>query len=298
MSLSREFAVPSLLMYPIVDWGLLEVRGPDAEKFVQGQVTCDVRQLPEKGYLAGAFCSPKGRVLATFRLFSAGNSICLRMPSDLIPHIQSVLQKYAAFFDVQLHYKQETRGLCLESNKPIDASQGHPFFASVIEESSAELWGSEEQIESFQSAYRDQYSPAAADWWQLKLIKTQAAQIFEVTSEQFLAHQLSLDLTGAISFRKGCYTGQEIIARTQYRGKSKKRLATLKIKSNQYVAAGTEIFSLEEKPLGHVLLGVSDSESTLLQTVLPEDIARSGNVILGRENTAYEIAIGPLLEAQ
>jgi len=298
LSLPYEITIPRPLMYPIVDWGLLEVRGPDAEKFLQGQVTCDVRQLLEKGYLDGAFCNPKGRVLATFRLISTGNTICLRMPTDLISHIQTVLQKYAAFFDVQLHHKHETRGLFLESNAPIDVIQDDPLFASVIKESSAEFWGSKEQIETMQRKYQNQYSPAAADWWRFMLIKTQTAQIFEATREQFLAHQLSLDLTGAISFRKGCYTGQEIIARTQYRGKSKKRLASLRLEGSQYLAPGTEIFSLEKKPLGHVLLGVSDSQSTLLQAVLPEDVAKSGRVILGSENTAYEIAFGPMSEKQ
>lgn len=283
-------------MCPIVDWGLLEVRGPDAEKFLQGQVTCDVRQLREKSYLSGAFCNPKGRVLATFRLISMGDIIYLRMPRDLIPHIQTVLQKYAAFFQVELEYNQQITGLFLQSGRLTETPFSFPNHVAVGEENSAEIWGTAEQLEKIRVKYQDELPMAKPDWWKLKLIKDRQAQIFSSTSEQFLAHQLSLDLSGAISFRKGCYTGQEIIARTQYRGKSKKRLANLLIEGQQKIEPGTEIFSTENKPIGNVLLALYDAERTILQSVMPDEGSTSGDIILGTEKVVFEALPGSVNE--
>lgn len=276
------------LIYSILDWGLLEVKGEDAAKFIQGQATCDVRKIAEVGHMPGAFCSPKGRVLATFVLFAVGESIYLRMPRDLIPKIKATLQKYAAFFKVQLEDASHFVGLGIQAEH-LGESQSVPECLYAIENARfSEVWGTAEQINAIQSALSDRFEAADPDWWRARLIHENAAQIFAGTSEQFLAHQLSLDLGGAISFRKGCYTGQEIIARTQYRGKSKKRLAAILVDKGQVFEPGTEVLSMDSKPLGHVLMSVHQGDRALIQAVLPEDITESGSIVLNATPVGYQ----------
>lgn len=289
LTLDANQAGSRSMSYQIADWGLLEVKGPDAEKFLQGQATCDMRQLAERGSLTGAFCNPKGRVLASFKLFAANESIFLRMPRDLIMHMQSILQRYAAFFDVKLHYAHELTGAVLFSGKPIEFEAKFDALGTITGKNSIEIWGDAERVQAILREHVEQFPSANPDWWEANLIKCGEAQIFSLTSEHFLAHQLSLDLSGAISFRKGCYTGQEIIARTQYRGKSKKRLAAAKLTHCENFLPGTEIITLDNIPLGHLLLSISDATSTLIQAVLPEDIPGSGEFMLGPHKTAYEI---------
>lgn len=289
LNLSEKLEIPCPIVCDIEEWGLLEIHGPDAEKFLQGQVTCDIRQLAERSHLPGAFCNPKGRVLATFTLFAANEAIYLRMPRDLIPGILTTLQKYAVFFNVSLAYRDEYFGLALLINEPIEDSFESDCLGVITEEKSLEFWGTKLQLDAIKTQYQDRFVQADPAWWKLHLIQRREAQIFALTTEQFLAHQLSLDLSGAISFRKGCYTGQEIIARTQYRGKSKKRLAIALIEPSVDATSGAEILKPDQTPFGHILCSISDANGTLIQAVLPEDMETSGRFILNSNEVAYRL---------
>src|SRR5437868_3251399 len=85
-----------------ISLGLIRVTGHDAEKFLQGQLTCDVREVKPSHNLLGAHCDHKGRIQATFRLFSDGKDYYLQLPHNVIPHLMQLLQKYAVFSKVTL----------------------------------------------------------------------------------------------------------------------------------------------------------------------------------------------------
>ena len=295
LDLDRALGNSVPLFCRIADWGLLQVTGADAEKFLQGQVTCDMRRLGEQGYLGGAFCNPKGRVLATFQLFASGGAIYLRMPRDLISHMQSHLQRYAAFFDVRVDYAHELIGLAIFGNSAARLTAAD-MLGGAFQQEMTECWGTPDQVQNLEKHLLSELPQGSPDWWDAHLIRNGSAQIVSLTSEHFLPHQLSMDLSGAVSFRKGCYTGQEIVARTQYRGKSKKRLAAARLHHRENFYPGTEIIGLDNQPIGHMLMSVSDAAGTLIQAILPDDLATQGELVLGNHKTPYELVRLPFQE--
>ncbi len=262
----------------IQNWGLLEIRGADAGKFLQGQLTCDLRELEARTWLDGALCTPQGRVLASLRLFSVDTSIFLRMPRDLLEPIQHHLRHYAAFFPIDLEITQH-QGLVLLGSVP-DRLHTETMLASLETPQGREIWGEPEAVRSLVTALGDTCTLATEAAWLEQLIRSGSALIVAATSGEFLAHQLSLDLADAISFRKGCYTGQEIIARTQFRGKSKRRLVALRLAHPAGLAPGTTLEHSAGSAV-HLLATTPQMDALLAQAVAPEDLPPSGTLLLG-----------------
>ncbi len=180
-------------------FGLIQISGPDAEKFLQGQVTCDVSALKAEKSSLGAHCNPQGRVLFLFRIFYEENAYYLVLPQTMAAQAIAALKKYAVFFKkLEFHDKsQET---------PIHLKQR-----------------------------------AAAEWSYFDLIQG-IPQVYPETSGLFLPHDLNLHSLQGISWDKGCYTGQEIIARMQYRGKLKNHLYRAQIHTPALPRPGAEVF--------------------------------------------------------
>lgn len=161
----------------------ITIQGPDCDKFLQGQLTCDMREVSKKPLLA-AHCNPQGRIISLFWICRYEQGVCLTLPSDLRTIALSTLQKYAVFFKTTLENKDKLSDLpaicCLSRAEKI--AKGYP-------------------------------------------------SIYAATSERFLPHPLGLPQWGGVSFNKGCYTGQEIIARTEHRGKVKQHLYPARVKT-------------------------------------------------------------------
>ncbi len=188
MILSIPDALNKSMSVNLPSQGLLKVSGPDAEKLLQGQLTCDVTKTP----CLGAHCNPQGRVISLFWLFTEGCDFYLKMPKTLLPIALKALQKYAVFFKVSL-----------EINDSLEAS------------------GSDEE-------------------WKLFNIVSNIPTIYPESSEKFLPHDLNLPELGGVSFDKGCYTGQEIIARMQYKAKLKNHLTHTRIQSENTPVIGED----------------------------------------------------------
>ena len=154
-------------MFSLKDAGLLKVSGPDAFRFLQGQLTTDVAQLTENRCQLCAHCNREGRMISLFHAFLYQHDYYLLMPETLIPLAMAALKKYAIFFRVSF-------AIADAATIPMPTLP-YPHLPSLHPE----------------------------------------------TSGKFLPHEFNLHQTHAISFNKGCYTGQEIIARVHYRGKLK-----------------------------------------------------------------------------
>jgi folate-binding protein YgfZ len=183
--------------------GLVKVKGLDSQKFLQGQLTCDVEQITETQSLLGAHCNPQGRVLFLFRLFYWLDAYYLVLPRTMVIPALTFLKKYAVFFKLTLH----------------DASE-------------------EQEAEAL-------HEKAAQEWKYFDLSKG-IPQIYPETSGLFLPHDLNLHELQGLSWDKGCYTGQEIIARMHYRGKLKNHLYQAKIQTAAIPHLGAEVYCLSE----------------------------------------------------
>lgn len=245
------------LATPLADWALLQIEGPDCRKFLQGQLTCNLEELSAEQALAGAYCTPKGRMLANFLVIGDGTQRCwLRLPANLLETTQTALAKYAVFSKVKLtplNYlgiglagPDAARAIAnLLPGDPVRAlhcRHNEDRFAIQLDDAGQrfELWLTEERATSVWEQLRQQINAASPAAWALLDIRAGLGQVCAATSEQYLPQMLNLDVLGALSFRKGCYTGQEVVARLHYRGKAKRRMYRLE-GDGAAPAAGTSL---------------------------------------------------------
>ena len=233
-------------MIEIRNYEFVTVTGPDARAFLQGQVTCDVEKLSKNNALAGAICNLKGRVIADFLLVLDGEDCILRTQSGMSGIIINTLAKYAIFSKVEL--STETRftkvlGVMTDEDEafltkniqklPKCSLDCHISAQAIFvripgRDKRLEVWVHDEK--RFEDWGID-HDFDAEENWNKKDILQGFIHISPQLSEEHTPQALNYDLSGIIDFSKGCYTGQEIIARMYYRGSAKKRLSLLLSKS-------------------------------------------------------------------
>lgn len=194
---------------PLVHLGVLAARGPGSRQFLQGQLSQQLDAIhAERAMLAG-YHSPQGRILAVLRLIPQGpEDVQMLLPRELSSAIASRLAKFVL--------RAKTR-ICDESAEW--QIYGH-WHHGANRHSWADRYVSVERVAT--GAIGPDAAATAA--WQAQDIATGQAQVYLATSEQFVAQMLNLDVLDAIAFDKGCYTGQEIVARAHYRGRVKRRM--------------------------------------------------------------------------
>ncbi len=220
-------------LYPIPQLSILKITGSDSLTFLQGQLTCNVKDLKEDNSFFAAFCNAKGRTISTLLIFKQAESFFLVLPTALKTKVQKKLQMYILRSDVQLIDANDD--YCISGlqgsteqlndiNLPIDdfaraneliklPNVGYLMIATV--ENSIKHWS--EYLKKgvfFQSS----------SVWNYLAISAGLAWLDDDSSEIYIPQMLNLDKLGGISFDKGCYTGQEVIARTHYLGKAKRGL--------------------------------------------------------------------------
>ncbi len=190
--------------------GVIAFRGPDAEVFLQGQLSADIAKLAlGSGTLAGLH-NPQGRVIALIALARSGSEeIFGALPAELLEPVAQRLRKYVLRARVRIEDVSAAVRVVGTSTIEADVPQVR--------------WG--DRRLSFMSADHVQSGdPADRARWELTDLREGLPQVYAATSEQFVAQMLNLDLLGAVAFDKGCYTGQEVIARAHYRGRVKRRM--------------------------------------------------------------------------
>ena len=231
-------------LVPLESFGVLAVRGRDALSFLQGQLSNDLALLtPERSLLAG-YHNPQGRVLALMRLFApvAGETLAI-LPRELAAPVASRLRTFILRSKVELADESASwriEGL-IGAAGPGTAPLAPPFTAQLPEVPGvlARLGSSVALRVGTHPARWLLVSPAASapgepafercaraaplEWRRLAIANGEP-EVYAATSGEFVAQMLNLDVLAAIDFDKGCYTGQEVIARAHYRGRVKRRL--------------------------------------------------------------------------
>jgi len=231
--------------------GLLSIAGPDAKKFLQGQLTCHLDEVTSTQSRLGAHCNPQGRVISLFRLFMHHDHYYLQMPRELISVATKALQKYAVFFKVKLtdvsnEFKQSGYIGSELANMPQMMNEQIVKDNLVI----MRLPGTPARYQFIGEMTHTIFSDI--NFWKSMDIANHIPAIYPETSEKFLPHDLDLPKLNAVSFDKGCYTGQEIIARMQYRGKLKNHLYQAKVNTILAPTRGADIY-LADKSAGHIV---------------------------------------------
>jgi folate-binding protein YgfZ len=279
--------------------GVLAVRGPDASKFLQGQVTCNLNYLSDSNASLGARCTPKGRMLSSFRVVSEGDGYLLALASELLEPQLSDLKKYAVFSKSTLS-DESAEWLRLGLNDadevlgelglmlPTDAdgvARGEGLVAIRLPDGRVELWiGSVQRAEILQQI-QAKLPEQPLNTWLLAQVRAGIGQVLGATRELFIPQMINLQAVGGVSFKKGCYTGQEIVARMQYLGKLKRRLQRLSLEGSELPAVASELFSpVHRSSVGEVVLAAqSENGDVELLAVLQEDAVSDGRIHLGSE---------------
>jgi tRNA-modifying protein YgfZ len=211
--------MPDLSLTTLDDLTVLAVRGPDAVRFLQGQLSQDITQLETRGALLAGLHNPQGRCLAVLRLLHlAPDHILVVLPTDLAESVRALLARYV----LRARAKIEDAGSmwCVYGITGPDAEAA----ASTRVHMPMDGSGLRQLIVAPRSEALPQGEPEERNTWRLADIAAGLPEIVAATSGLFVAQMLNLDLLDAISFEKGCYTGQEVIARAHYRGQVKRRM--------------------------------------------------------------------------
>src|SRR5476649_47751 len=276
--------------------GVLAVRGPDASKFLQGQLTCNLNYLSDAKATLGARCTQKGRMQSSFRILLEGDGCLLAMASELIEPQLADLKKYAVFSKSKLtdesaawvrfglsNADQALASLGLELPAETDSvARSDTLIAIRVSPGRSELWVPVEHTEAVRAQLATQLQPADLNQWLLGQIRAGIGQVMPQTRELFIPQMLNLQAVGGVSFKKGCYTGQEIVARMQYLGKLKRRLYRLSLDATELPEPGTPLFApSHNSAIGEVVIAAKADQCVELLAVLQAEAADSGDVHLG-----------------
>ena len=216
--------------------GVLRARGADVVQFLQGQLSNDVSRLgPQMSLLAG-YHNPQGRVLALLRLVHvAGDDLLMILPRELSAPLLSRLSRFILRAKVKLADEsgawRVTPAVRATDATPMPAATlpATPGAVAQVGETLAVCVGETPArwlllAPRLSAPLPPGYAAAQPQSWQRLQIAAGLPQVYAATSEEFVAQMLNLDVLGAIAFDKGCYTGQEVIARAHYRGRVKRRM--------------------------------------------------------------------------
>jgi tRNA-modifying protein YgfZ len=224
--------------------GVLRFIGADSVSFLQGQVSNDTRRLTEGAPLLAAYSSPQGRVLALLHLLPHSTGIVAVLPRELVLPTLEALRKFVLRAKVKIEDASEQLSVSgqhgpshLRSAGIAAPENGSRYMETedvgvgAVSCDGGRYWviGSPEKLAQHGLAGDLPQADQIAHDWRLADIRTGLPQIYLATREAFVAQMLNLDLLDGISFSKGCYTGQEIIARTQHLGRIKRRLYRLQL---------------------------------------------------------------------
>jgi folate-binding protein YgfZ len=248
------------IVAPLIHLGLLGCSGEDAQTFLHGQLSNDVKQLtPERSEYAG-YCSAKGRMLANFLLWQEDQAYYLQLARSLLPAMQKRLGMFVLRSKVKLVDASESRlilglagGAALAALREIFAAlplEAHQVVHDPVNGTLIALPGARFQLSTeLESARRlwDKLAavltPVGTPCWEWLEIRNGIPLITPATQEQFVPQMANMELIGAVNFQKGCYPGQEIVARTQYLGQLKRRMVLAHVAGDVMPRPGDELFS-------------------------------------------------------
>ena len=203
--------------------GVLRVGGADATTFLQGQLTNDLRLLEDGRTQLAGYNTPQGRVIALLRLRKADDAIYALLPTDLLEHVTTLLKRFVLRSKVDLRIAADLRVGSIATVPSLPATASAQVVAFDYASGRRVVAASPDTWRSITGLVPAGDRPLARDEWLADDIRDGQPQVFAATSEAFIPQMLNLDLIDGISFSKGCYTGQEIVARTQNLGRIKRR---------------------------------------------------------------------------
>ena len=231
--------------------------GKDVKSFLQSQLTCDINNLENNKFLFGAYCNPKGRVLATFRLCTMDDFIYMVCNHSVVTSLLNRLKMFVLRADVTFHTCHDLAVVCHNTVADLPHSavrsqsqtglawpnecQGDLETAEIIQLMVTPVDDAVELIEKSEK----HVALLDSDWWNLLQIRHGVPNITATNNGLFTPQNLNLDLISGVSFTKGCYPGQEIVARLRYLGRVKQRLVRGIIHGESEIRVGQPVAMID-----------------------------------------------------
>lgn len=225
--------LPELVMTHLASWSAITVSGADQSTYLQGQLTCDMNDLTSDRSVMGAHCDPKGKMWSIFRLFHHGECLALFQHADALDTALTELKKYAVFSKVEITHsddvalgiigKQADRFIDSLSDEPAEV---RPVSGGTAVKISPNRWLLLLSEDSASALVNDHGEAILADdsLWDCCDIQEALPRITIANQNEHIPQALNLHLLDGVSFTKGCYTGQETVARAKYRGANKRAM--------------------------------------------------------------------------
>lgn len=250
ISLSDEALTP-------LPYSFVSVTGDDAEKFLQGQVSCDLSHLDADSVSYGTVNTAKGRMYGLFKIIRIDGGFLLRMESSCTDKFLKQLGKYMVFFKASMHIEAQYKAYACFSTLP-----GAPELPNQLVRSNDNIvlrcHSKTPMFEIWSRSIEPAIASSTAEQYFAQETLNGIPELYAETQEEFILQHLNLQHLGAVSFSKGCYTGQEIIARMKFLGKVKKQaylLQTTQLKHSEAgsIGPGAEIIDSDNRRCGEII---------------------------------------------
>lgn len=254
---------------------IIKVEGDDRVQFLQGQLTQDIKLISNHKALFAGFCNPKGRVLAFMLCFEESDSIHIQIDSSIAESILRRLKMYVLRSKVSINLLDNqftcigfvgSKSLLKQGIKPpvsyLDITRSHDVMIMRVGKNIEryQLMGNTTKVNIFMKHNLTEYTPMSASSWDNLNILDGIPNIYPTTQEAFIPQSINMDLIDSINFKKGCYTGQEIVARTHYLGKVKRRMCRAFIESQDDLTPGEQIINEKKEAIGQLVRSARENE--------------------------------------
>lgn len=296
-SLSTE--VQPAFLSPLPGFQVLKISGPDNRKYLQGQTTCDLNQLTADNFLRGAHCDAKGKMWSVFHLFAQGEDLLVVAFRDELQASLVQWKKFGVFSKVSFDQTEQPHavfGLAGPESQSLIRQLGF-----TVPQAAGQLVRNGEQSllclaadhyllvlpqTELASLLQAQLPLAAPTLWLKQHIRHGLAYLEQPLIGELVPQMLNLQAVGGISFTKGCYIGQETVARLKYRGGNKRAAYILSAETDETPVAGASIeLKLEDnwRRIGQVINAVNINQQLWLLALLPNDITPADSLRLAGE---------------
>ncbi len=251
----------------------IKVEGDDRVQFLQGQLTQDINLISQNKALYAGFCNSKGRMLAFMLCYLNHESIHIQIDSSIQEFILQKLKMYILRSKVSLKLANETflcigfvgsKALLTKNIQPpknyLDIIHSDDIMIIRLgKDDRYQLMGETSKVNEFMKLNFSEYLSMSFDDWNNLNILDGIPDIYPMTQEAFIPQSLNIDLIEGINFKKGCYTGQEIVARTHYLGKVKRRMYRAFLKSRADLIPGDLILNNKGEEIGQLVRAANEN---------------------------------------
>lgn len=266
------------VLSPLLHYGVLEVSGDDATHFLQNQLTNDVAKLAVGGARHAAWCTAKGRMLASFIVLKQQNRFLILLPKELLAPIEKRLRMFVLRSKVQIEAKTKLvvlglagpsldstlNNLGLTMPEATDKQLTVMTFENTdwirLDDQRLLVLVAQTELDAIWTKLRKMADPVGSIAWQWLDIQKGLPVITAATSEMFVPQMVGFDALGGVSFNKGCYPGQEIVARTHYLGKVKRHLYRTQATSQLHPGQDIQSVDTPDQTAAQVLSAAPNSK--------------------------------------